>query len=452
MNRVVTVILWFLKDRFNFSHEQEDNLATISSIEKGVEFRGINVWTLIFAILIASIGLNVNSTAVIIGAMLISPLMGPIMGLGLSVGIYDFALLKKSLKNLSIAVVLSVISSATYFFISPLSEAQSELLARTTPTIYDVLIALFGGLAGIVAGSSKEKGNAIPGVAIATALMPPLCTAGYGIASGNLYYFLGAFYLFFINAVMISFSTLLIVRFLKFPLKQNINQNQTKNVRKYIYIIVTLTVLPSIYFGYKIVLETFFKTNASNFINKELAFDKTQIINKSLLYKHNDSSEIIVFVAGETIDSVSITKIQKKLPDYSLNNTKLIIKQGFDNYSSLDFNQLKSGIIEELYKKNELALQDKDKKIKFLETELLKYKSNQYPIRDIGMELNAINSKINGFSANNLIYYKLDKSTFDTIANVNLLSKSKLNSSELRVISNWLKKRLKQENLKITLN
>lgn len=372
MNRVITVILWFLKDRFNFSHEQEDNLATISSIEKGVEFRGINVWTLIFAIFIASIGLNVNSTAVIIGAMLISPLMGPIMGLGLSVGIYDFALLKKSLKNLSIAVVISVISSATYFFISPLNEAQSELLARTTPTIYDVLIALFGGLAGIVAGSSKEKGNAIPGVAIATALMPPLCTAGYGIASGNLYYFLGAFYLFFINAVMISFSTLLIVRFLKFPLKQNINQTQSRNVRKYIYLIVTLTVLPSIYFGYKIVLETVFKTNASNFINKELAFDKTQIINKSLVFKQNDSSEILVFVAGETIDSVSIAKIKTKLNDYSLTNTKLIIKQGLDYSFNLDVNQLKSGIIEDLYKKNELALADKEKKIKFLENELLK--------------------------------------------------------------------------------
>jgi uncharacterized hydrophobic protein (TIGR00271 family) len=191
--KIFTLIILFLKDRFNLSHEQEDTLETIKSIEKGVEFRGINVWTLIFAIFVASIGLNVNSTAVIIGAMLISPLMGPIMGLGLSVGIYDFALLKKSLKNLSIAVVISVITSAIYFAVSPLDEAQSELLARTTPTLYDVLIALFGGMAGIVSGASKEKGNAIPGVAIATALMPPLCTAGFGIGTGNLFYFLGAF-------------------------------------------------------------------------------------------------------------------------------------------------------------------------------------------------------------------------------------------------------------------
>ena len=204
MKKILLSISLFVYERFNISHEQEDNFATISSIERGVEFKGINVWTLIFAIFVASIGLNVNSTAVIIGAMLISPLMGPIMGLGLSVGIYDFALLKRSLKNLSIAVVISVLTSAIYFMISPLSEAQSELLARTTPTIYDVFIALFGGFAGIVAGAGKEKGNAIPGVAIATALMPPLCTAGYGLATGNIYFFVGAFYLFFINAVMIS--------------------------------------------------------------------------------------------------------------------------------------------------------------------------------------------------------------------------------------------------------
>ena len=146
----------------NLSHEQEDYQSTITAIEKGVDFRGINVWTLIFAIFIASIGLNVNSTAVVIGAMLISPLMGPIMGLGLSVGINDFSLLKKSLRNMSIAFVISVLTSSIYFYISPLHEAQSELLSRTTPTIYDVLIALFGGFAGIVAGLTREKGSVIP--------------------------------------------------------------------------------------------------------------------------------------------------------------------------------------------------------------------------------------------------------------------------------------------------
>jgi len=451
MKRILIAIKLFIQDRFNLSHEQDDNLATIASIEKGVEFKGINVWTLIFAIFVASIGLNVNSTAVIIGAMLISPLMGPIMGLGLSVGIYDFSLLKKSLKNLSIAVVISVLTSATYFFISPLNEAQSELLARTTPTIYDVLIALFGGLSGIVAGATKEKGNAIPGVAIATALMPPLCTAGFGIATGNIYYFLGAFYLFFINAVMISLSTFLIVRFLKFPFKQIVDKSQSYNVRKYIYIIVIITVLPSIYFAYKIIQETFFNTNANNFINKELVFDKTQIISKTLKYSQTDSSEITILLAGETIDNKSIAKIQNKLIEYSLNKTKLTIKQGIENATTIDLGQLKSGIIEELYHKNELALADKDEKIKILENELLTLKSNLYPIKEITEEINAINPKIQSLSANQLIYYNVKSSKMDTTITVNLKTISKLNSSEYKIVQNWLYKRMKNDSLKIIL-
>lgn len=451
MKRILIAVKLFIEDRFNLSHEQDDNLATIASIEKGVEFKGINVWTLIFAIFVASIGLNVNSTAVIIGAMLISPLMGPIMGLGLSVGIYDFALLKKSFKNILIAVIISVLTSATYFIISPLNEAQSELLARTTPTIYDVLIALFGGLSGIVAGATKEKGNAIPGVAIATALMPPLCTAGFGIATGNIYYFLGAFYLFFINAVMISLSTFLIVRFLKFPFKQIVDKSQSYNVRKYIYIIVIITVLPSIYFAYKIIQETFFNTNANTFINKELVFDKTQIISKTLKYSQSDSSEIIILLAGETIDYKTIVKLQNKMQDYSLNKTKLTIKQGIENAKTVDLSQLKSGIIEELYHKNELALADKDEKIKLLENELLTIKSKQFPIQEISEEINAINPKIQSLSANQIVYYSIKNSKMDTSLTVNIITTSKLNNSEYKIVQNWLYKRLKNDSLKIIL-
>ena len=184
--------------------DKDNELATVDSIRKGVEFKGANLWILIFAIFMASLGLNVNSTAVIIGAMLISPLMGPIMGVGLSVGLNDFELMKRSLKSFLITTAFSVTTATIFFLLAPIAGSQSELLARTSPTIYDVFIALFGGLAGVVALSTKEKGNVIPGVAIATALMPPLCTAGYGLASGNLIYFLGAFYLYFINSVFIS--------------------------------------------------------------------------------------------------------------------------------------------------------------------------------------------------------------------------------------------------------
>lgn len=173
-------IIKFLRYRFNLDDDKAQETDIIRAIEKGVEFKGTNLWTLIFAIFIASIGLNVNSTAVIIGAMLISPLMDPIMGIGLGVGIFDFILVRKAAKNLLIAVVISLAASSLYFLITPLGEARSELLARTTPTIWDVLIAIFGGLTGIIASTRKNISNAIPGVAIATALMPPLCTAGYG--------------------------------------------------------------------------------------------------------------------------------------------------------------------------------------------------------------------------------------------------------------------------------
>ncbi|HNF32994.1 MAG TPA: DUF389 domain-containing protein, partial [Bacteroidia bacterium] len=198
-------------DKFKLNDEKEELETVVKNIDNGVIFRGTNLWVLIFAIFVASLGLNVNSTAVIIGAMLISPLMGPIMGIGLGIGINDVSLLKKAIYNYSIATGVALTTSTLFFLISPLSDAHSEILARTSPTIYDVLIALFGGFAGIIAASSKQKGNVIPGVAIATALMPPLCTAGYGLATLQFNFFVGAFYLFIINTVFIALATFIIV-------------------------------------------------------------------------------------------------------------------------------------------------------------------------------------------------------------------------------------------------
>lgn len=227
-NKLFRIIKLSIHKRFNLHLDKADEDDVVLSIKKNSDFVGANLWTLIFAIFIASIGLNVNSTAVIIGAMLISPLMGPIMGIGLGIGTNDFELVKKGLRNLLIATLISIVASTIYFYITPLHDAQSELLARTTPSIWDVFIAFFGGLAGIVAGTRKEKSNVIPGVAIATALMPPLCTAGFGLASGNFYFFIGAIYLYFINSVFICISTFLIVRFLKFKKKHFEDKNYEK--------------------------------------------------------------------------------------------------------------------------------------------------------------------------------------------------------------------------------
>ncbi len=275
MKQLFMSIKNFLADRFSLHEDSAHDTEIIDSISRNVEFKGSNLWSLIFAIFIASIGLNVNSTAVIIGAMLISPLMGPIMGVGLGMGINDIELIRRALKNLLIAVIISVSVSAFYFMVTPLHEAQSELLARTTPSIWDVLIAIFGGLAGIMSGTRKEKGNAIPGVAIATALMPPLCTAGFGIATGNWYYFLGAFYLFFINSVFICISSYLIVRYMKLPKKAFEDKKREQRVMRYILSVIIITALPSIYLTYKIVDKSIFESNANSFVKNEFHFKNT---------------------------------------------------------------------------------------------------------------------------------------------------------------------------------
>lgn len=222
----------------------------MQSIRDAVPYYGTNLWILIFAILIASVGLNVNSTPIVIGAMLISPLMGPIIGIGVAVGINDASFLRQSLRNFFFAMGIGLFTSMVYFWLSPLSEAHSELLARTSPTIYDVLIALFGGFAGMIALVSQKKWNVIPGVAIATALMPPLCTAGYGIATGQFHYFIGALYLFCINAVCIALSSWIVTRVLRFPFREFPEESERRRSIAIICGITIITLLPLVYFGY----------------------------------------------------------------------------------------------------------------------------------------------------------------------------------------------------------
>ncbi|CAM4240410.1 TIGR00341 family protein [Flavobacterium terrigena] len=353
----------FLK-RFSLYQEKEDYATVIETIEQGVVFKGTNLWVLIFAIFIASLGLNVNSTAVIIGAMLVSPLMGPIMGLGLAMGINDLALLKKSAKNFLFAVGVSLFTSTFYFFLSPLNEAHSEILARTTPNIYDVLIAFFGGLAGILATSSKLKGNVIPGVAIATALMPPLCTAGYGLASGNWQFFSGALYLFFINTVFIALSTFVTVRFLRFPNKEFIDVKIKKKVHNWIGFIVVLTLVPSIYFGYEFIKEIKFKTQANKFITEQVNLKNNFIISKKMQYK-DELIELVI--GGKKVDSLEINTLKNNLKAYNLETANLIIKEGFSFSNDVDkkINTSQNRILEEYQNKisNDENFKKKNKEV-----------------------------------------------------------------------------------------
>ncbi|MDO4715673.1 MAG: TIGR00341 family protein [Bacteroidales bacterium] len=314
---------------FDLRHEvysQEED--TIESIKESIEFRGANLWVLIFAIFIASLGLNVNSTAVIIGAMLISPLMGPIIGIGLAVGISDFTLLKRSFKSYALATIISIITATIYFFITPLSDAQSELLARTSPNIYDVLIALFGGFAGIVALAKGGRGNVIPGVAIATALMPPLCTVGFGLGTGNLLFALGALYLFFINTVFIALATLIGVRVMGYKRINIVDAKRRKQVNNYIMGIALATAIPSVYMTYNIVRESLFENNVRQFIQAETHWDGTQVISQTSNYSKKEMRLVLV---GKTLSDSTINSLRGRKAYYNLGDVTLHVIQGDTN-------------------------------------------------------------------------------------------------------------------------
>lgn len=449
----------FLKDRFNLEEDKASENATIDEIKKGVVFRGASLWILMFAILVASVGLNVNSPAVIIGAMLISPLMGPIMGIGLGVGINDFELIIKAFRNLAIAVGISVLTSALYFWISPLNDAQSELLARTSPTLWDVLIALFGGLSGIVAGSRKEKSNAIPGVAIATALMPPLCTAGFGLATGQWNYFFGAFYLFFINSVFISFSTYLIVRLLGYKAKEFVDPAREKKVKRYIYILVFVTIIPSVYTGYKLVEKSIFEQNANLFVARELQFQNCQVISKHYLFEE-EPKRIEVTLFGQPVPGEDIERAESKLVDYHLGTTHLLVRQGYTNDESIDLatveemnQQMRTGIIEDLYRKNEELLRGKDAQIKVLENEILRMRAREMPIIDLAREVKAINANVQELSiAESIISNIKDSLTYDTVYLAYAKFKRSPRRAERAQIEDWLKARTQADTIKLIIN
>jgi len=317
---------------FNLDTEVENFDNIHQEILKGVSFRGTNLWILFFAIIVASVGLNMNSTAVIIGAMLISPLMGPINGMGYSIATYDMELFKKSIKNFSYAVGISLLASTAYFAISPISTAHSELLARTSPSIYDVLIALFGGLAGIVAISSKQKGNVIPGVAIATALMPPLCTAGYGLASGQLDFFLGAFYLFTINTVFIAIASVLISQILKFPIRTVVDPSQKKRINRWISIVIALVFVPSIYFGFLLVKKEQFVEEANKYITNVSTFEGNYLLSSEV----NPSTKTITLVyGGLSLSNEQKEQISQKATQFNLGEPAIQIKQGL-SFAGMD--------------------------------------------------------------------------------------------------------------------
>ncbi|MGB1037594.1 MAG: TIGR00341 family protein [Bacteroidia bacterium] len=363
------IIDTFTLDDVNFSQ-------SIADIKAGVSFKGFNIWILICSILICSLGLNMDSTAVVIGAMLISPLMGPIVGLGLGIGIFDKKLIYKALKNLGVATFISLVTAYIFFKIIPTEEVK-ELLSRTKPTVLDLLVAFFGGVAGILAASRSITTNVVPGVAIATALMPPLCTAGYGLANGNMDHFFGASYLFLMNCIMISLAAFIVVLYLRYPKFAFVNEAQKKKVRAGIILVVLLISVPSGFFYYNLLQENLIDKNAASFIEKEIVCQPGVYLNKYTLHKDGDKLQLNVNLSGNYVDKDSIKAFEERMRNYGLDGVLNVIQPQPLGFKEQRLASLKTDIIQELYVNSKQTLATKDDEIALLKNEVKKLIQSQ---------------------------------------------------------------------------
>lgn len=440
--------LWqIIKRYFNVLPDKDGEKYVIKQITNGINFQGSNLWILIFAVFIASLGLNVNSTAVIIGAMLISPLMGPIIGMGLALGIADLDLFKQSIKNYLVSTFISVVTATIYFTLSPITDAQSELLARTSPTLYDVLIALFGGAAGFLATSTKGRNNVVPGVAIATALMPPLCTAGYGLAVQNTSYFFGAFYLYFINTVFIAFTTCVGVRFLHFHRKQFINREKMRRVNLYIVSIIIITIIPASYMTWNIIKQSVFENNIENFVTKELNYSGTNILSHQYDLK---TKTLHVVAVGNPISTDSIAKAQKTMTDYQLDGYVLKVIQGSNSDSLLLLQHKNKGQLM-VGEKNTAEWQELAYRNDVLQKQLNSY--THYPVlaNDMKEELKVVCPE-----AKSIMLSKASESFVDSASIKNYIvavvkTNKTLAKDNRKQLYDWLKVKVKSDSLELII-
>ncbi len=441
---------WYDLLAFAQLKEDTDYDATVKHISNSVEFRGVNLWVLAFAIIVASVGLNINSTAVIIGAMLISPIMGPILGVGLSIGTLDEELLKRSLRNFLIMVAISLVTSTLYFLVSPLSEAQSELLARTRPTIFDVIIAFFGGLAGIVATSRKSQPfTVISGVAIATALMPPLCTAGYGLATWQIRYFGGAAYLFFINSFFIALATFIMVRFLKFPQKRYLNPTRLNAVKRMMYIFAILVMIPSVFMAINLVRESAFNSQAIRFVNdiqQMPYFENVQLIDAQRNYEKKEPT-VTLRVIGKPLTVEDITRMQTVMrTEYGLDRAKLVIKQ---TEGVLDITQ-QMQLVEDLIDKKDAVISSQDSVIVDLRAQLDKLTGSSENTKQVVREIKSQYRDIQQVAIAEMQCYDADSLTVKPMPVIYLKWKDgSIHPEAERRLLNWLKVRLNVEEIQI---
>jgi uncharacterized hydrophobic protein (TIGR00271 family) len=412
---------------FNLHEGEEAQEKVLENVRSNVSFRGSNLWILACAIVVASVGLNVNSPAVVIGAMLISPLMGPIVGAGFALGTYDFDLLRRSLKNLLIATTLSMAVATLYFFLSPFKDTQSELLARTAPTIYDVIVAFFGGLVGVIAFTRVEKGNPIPGVAIATALMPPLCTAGYGLAIGNVNYFLGAFYLYSINCFFICVATFFIVKYLKYTPAQYVNQRLEKQIRYGISVLILVMMVPSFYLAYRLYTENRHQHRVEKFVQEEFIRKGYTVIHQQIVSRAK-AQKVELALLNAPFNKGEVATFERKLKDYGLDHTKLVILQ--------DTRDLKAEILQEINRQQQVQTV-RNQMLDSLQQEL-----NTYKLEDtlILQELAILFPQVHGLSLGRHLENMHTDSACSAVVLV-YRSAAELPVDDRTRLENWLKQK-----------
>ncbi len=374
----------FMRERLSLT-DYTDVQAASANIRSNIPFRGPNIYILFVAIVIASVGLNVNSIPVIIGAMLISPLMSPIIGFGLGLGTNDTDLLLASLKNLGIMFVISLLASTLYFLATPLeTDNPTELLARTNPSVYDVLIAFFGGIAGILELSRKEKGTVLSGVAIATALMPPLCTVGYGIANLNWHYAGGALYLFFINCIFIALATFLAVKYLRFPVVEERDGTSRRRIISY-GLLILVVLVPSFFTAYSIVRENRFTTEARHFVKENQAIGGTYIYDYSTDMSVKPYT-LTLRLAGEALSTEARAQLYANAEKHGISHAQIL----FADDATIEVRRLNEReIMRDWLASTEAQLRQRDDSIRALRQQLDAYKALVLPTEQISAELRA---------------------------------------------------------------
>lgn len=412
-------------------------------IRKNVHFRGPNAWILAFSVVIASVGLNVNSIPVIIGAMLISPLMGPIFGAGFSLGTNDMELMVTSLKNLAVMMAIALIASVLYFLVTPLTLTNpTELLARTNPTIYDVLIALFGGAAGMFEQCRKEKGTVISGVAIATALMPPLCTAGFGLAKGNMQFFLGALYLFAINCVFIAIASYIMTKAMGFKQAQYRDTKVEKRTRRIMVATALVFIIPSILSAIVLVNNNNFDRRATAFVQANKSIQNAIIYDYTISHEKGDKIEL--YLSGEKLDEEQTAALFASANEYGIKEEQVAINE---NKSAKSL--IVSDIVNDIYANNERQLMAKKKEVEALRNELNEYKRDSIPCLQIAKELAGFYPSVKSIGISRGSSVTADSLTVRKTTFVNAKASRRFKADEEEKLLRWLKIRLGSEDVEL---